>query len=230
MDKITIAIDGYSSTGKSTIAKEIANKLGYSYIDTGAMYRAVTLYAIENNYFDEDELLRNLLIGDLNKINIHFEYNNALGFGEVFLNGKNVETEIRSMKISSKVSIVATVAEVRWAMVNQQQKMGKDKGVVLDGRDIGTVVFPDAELKLFMNASSEIRAKRRFDELVSKGDKNVTYNEVLENVKERDYLDTTRVESPLIKAKDAVEYDNSTVSKEQQFIDIIKLAMDIINK
>ena len=220
MKRITIAVDGYSSTGKSTIAKELARKLGYSYVDTGAMYRAVTLYAIEKNYFDDEDFFRNLLIADLDKIKIDFRYNDDLGYGEVFLNDNNVESEIRDMNISNKVSIVAQVPEVRRAMVAQQQKMGKDKGVILDGRDIGTVVFPDADVKLFMTASSDIRAKRRFDELISKGD-NVTYDEVLKNVEERDYLDTTRSVSPLVKADDAIEYDNGNKTREQQFEEIL---------
>jgi len=226
MKKITIAIDGYSSTGKSTIAKELANKLGYSYIDTGAMYRAVTLYAIENGYFDDEDFFRNLLIADLDKIDIDFRYNENLGFAEVYLNGKNVESKIREMNISNKVSVVAQVEEVRKAMVAQQQKMGKNKGVVLDGRDIGTVVFPDAEVKLFMTANADVRAKRRFDEMVAKGNKEVTYEEVLKNVEERDYLDTTRSVSPLIKADDAIEYDNGDKTREQQFKEIL----DIIEK
>ena len=220
MKRITIAIDGYSSTGKSTIAKELASKLGYSYVDTGAMYRAVTLYAVEKNYFDDEDFFRNLLIADLDKIKIDFRYNDDLGYGEVFLNDKNIESEIRDMNISNKVSIVAQVPEVRRAMVAQQQKMGVSKGVILDGRDIGTVVFPEAEVKLFMTASSDIRAKRRFDELISKGD-NVTYDEVLKNVEERDYLDTTRSVSPLVKADDAIEYDNGEKTREQQFEEIL---------
>ena len=223
MKRITIAIDGYSSTGKSTIAKELASKLGYSYVDTGAMYRAVTLYAVEKNYFDDEDFFRNLLIADLDKIKIDFRYNDDLGYGEVFLNNKNVEADIRDMSISNKVSIVAQVHEVRRAMVAQQQKMGKDKGVILDGRDIGTVVFPDADVKLFMTASSDIRAKRRFDELVSKGDAKVTYDQVLKNVEERDYLDTTRTVSPLVRAEDAIEYDNGAKTREQQFQDILEI-------
>jgi cytidylate kinase len=222
MKKITIAIDGYSSTGKSTIAKELAKRLGYSYVDTGAMYRAVALYAINQNYFDDEDFFRNLLIADLDKIEISFVYNEKLGFGEVYLNGENVESEIRDMNVSNKVSIVAQVPEVRQAMVAQQQKMGKDKGVILDGRDIGTVVFPDADVKLFMTASADIRAKRRFDELVAKGEK-VTYEEVLENVEERDYLDTTRTTSPLLKAEDAIEYDNGNKTREQQFNEILEI-------
>jgi len=229
MGKITIAIDGYSSTGKSTIAKELAKELGYSYIDTGAMYRAVSLYAIENNYFDEEDFFRNLLIADLNKVEIDFVYNSDLGYGEVHLNGKNVESKIRDMRVSSKVSVVATIPEVRRAMVAQQRKMGEHKGVVLDGRDIGTVVFPDAEVKLFMTASSEVRAKRRFDELNSKNNNSVTYEEVLKNVEERDYLDTTRSESPLTKAEDAVEYDNGNKSREEQFVDILEIVKRKLN-
>jgi len=222
MKKITIAIDGYSSTGKSTIAKELAKRLGYSYVDTGAMYRAVALYAINKNYFDDEDFFRNLLIADLDKIDVSFVYNEKLGFGEVYLNGENVESEIRDMNVSNKVSIVAQVPEVRQAMVAQQQKMGQDKGVILDGRDIGTVVFPDADVKLFMTASADIRAKRRFDELVAKGEK-VTYDEVLKNVEERDYLDTTRTTSPLLKAEDAIEYDNGEKTREQQFEEILNI-------
>ena len=222
MKKITIAIDGYSSTGKSTIAKELAKRLGYSYVDTGAMYRAVALYAINKNYFDDEDFFRNLLIADLDKVAVSFIYNEELGYGEVYLNGKNVESEIRDMNVSNKVSIVAQVPEVRQAMVAQQQKMGKDKGVILDGRDIGTVVFPDADVKLFMTASADIRAKRRFDELVSNGS-DVTYDEVLKNVEERDYLDTTRTASPLLKAEDAIEYDNGEKTREQQFSEILEI-------
>ena len=222
MKKITIAIDGYSSTGKSTIAKELAKRLGYSYVDTGAMYRAVALYAINKNYFDDEDFFRNLLIADLDKVNVSFIYNEKLGYGEVYLNDVNVESEIRDMNVSNKVSIVAQVPEVRQAMVAQQQKMGKDKGVILDGRDIGTVVFPDADVKLFMTASADIRAKRRFDELVSNGSE-VTYDEVLKNVEERDYLDTTRTASPLLKAEDAVEYDNGDKTREEQFNEILDI-------
>ncbi|MCK5824784.1 MAG: (d)CMP kinase [Ichthyobacteriaceae bacterium] len=224
MSKITIAIDGYSSTGKSTIAKELAHKLGYSYVDTGAMYRAVTLYAIEHNYFDDDDrLYRSLLVGDLNKIEIDFVFNSTLGYGEVQLNGINVEGFIRNMSVSNKVSVVATIPEVRQAMVAQQKKMGAGKGVVMDGRDIGTVVFPDAELKIFMTATSDVRAQRRLDELVSKGDTKVTFEEVKKNVDDRDLMDTSRTESPLVKAKDAIGYDNSNKTKEQQYADILKL-------
>lgn len=229
MGKITVAIDGYSSTGKSTIAKELAKELGYSYIDTGAMYRAVTLYALESKIFDDEDFFRNLLIADLDKIEINFVYNPELGYGEVNLNGENVEAKIRDMRVSNKVSVVATVPEVRRAMVAQQQIMGRNKGVVLDGRDIGTVVFPDAEVKLFMTASAEVRAKRRFDELKSKGDENVTFEEVLKNVEERDHLDTTRIESPLVKAKDAIEYDNGEKTREEQFEEILEIVKSKMN-
>jgi len=220
--KITIAIDGYSSTGKSTLAKDLAKALGYSYIDTGAMYRAVALYAMKNNYFDDEDFFKNLLIADLNKIDIDFVYNEKLGYGEVHLNGENVEGQIRDMSVSNKVSVVAAVPEIRRAMVAQQQKMGEHKAVILDGRDIGTVVFPDAEFKLFMTADAEIRAKRRFDELVAKG-KKADYEEVLKNVLERDHIDTTRSESPLVKADDAIEYDNGNKTKEEQFDEILNM-------
>ena len=229
MKKITIAIDGYSSTGKSTIAKELASKFGYSYIDTGAMYRAVTLYAIEHNYFDDEDFFRNLLIADLNKIDIVFKYNKDLDYAEVYLNGINVESEIRTMEVSEKVSVVAQVSEVRNAMVAQQKKMGSEKGVVLDGRDIGTVVFPDAEVKLFLTANADIRAKRRYDEMISKGNNDVTYEEVLANIKERDFLDTTRTISPLVKAEDAIEYDNSDISRDKQLGDILKIIDNVLS-
>lgn len=220
MKKITIAIDGVSSTGKSTLAKELAKEMKYTYIDTGAMYRAITLYAINKNYINEQFFKKNLLIEDLNNIDIKFVFNEHLGYGEIYLNGKNVEHEIRNMKVSNKVSIIATVPEVRKRMILQQREMGKNKGVILDGRDIGTVVFPDAEVKIFMTASTEIRAKRRFDELNSSKSSSVSYDEVLKNVTERDHLDSTRQESPLKKAKDSITYDNSNKTKEEQFKEI----------
>ncbi len=207
MKKITIAIDGFSSTGKSTIAKELARKLNYIYVDSGAMYRAVTLFAMQNNFISENYLHKEDLIQSLSKINLSFHFNKTLGFAEIYLNGKNVEGEIRNLEVSKFVSRISEVPEVRRKLVEQQQEMGKNKGVVMDGRDIGTVVFPNAELKLFMNASANTRAKRRFNELTKKGE-NVTFNEILENVQSRDYIDSTRADSQLVKANDAIEIDN----------------------
>ncbi|MFA5556752.1 MAG: (d)CMP kinase [Flavobacteriaceae bacterium] len=220
--KITIAIDGFSSTGKSTIAKQLATHLGYIYVDTGAMYRAVAFFAmkegmINKNYFDVEKLIKNL-----DQINISFHYNPSLGYSETYLNGENIEKQIRSIKVSQYVSKVAEISEVRSKLVQQQQKMGTNKGIVMDGRDIGTVVFPDAELKLFVTADPKIRAQRRYDELVAKGNP-VTFDEVLNNVTQRDYIDTHREDSPLRKADDAIEIDNSELTKEEQFDKILKL-------
>lgn len=223
MSKITIAIDGFSSTGKSTVAKQLAKHLGYVYIDTGAMYRAVAFYAMENGLISDDDFNVEALVYQLPNIEISFKFNEILGFAEVYLNGINVEKEIRTLRVSGFVSKVATVSQVRHKLVEQQQKMGKDKGVVMDGRDIGTVVFPDAELKLFMTASAEKRAVRRYEELINRGDK-VIYEDVLANVQERDHMDTTRKDSPLEKAKDAIEVDNSNLSLEEQFDKILQLA------
>jgi len=222
VQNITIAIDGFSSTGKSTIAKQLANQLGYVYVDTGAMYRAVTLYALENGYINEDNFDVNNFVMQLHNINLSFQFNKDLGFSEMYLNSKNVEKEIRTMKVSSFVSAVAAVPEVRYQLVKQQHQMGKDKGVVMDGRDIGTVVFPNAELKLFMTASAEVRAQRRFDELIGRGD-DVNFEEVLKNVQERDYIDSHRENSPLMKAEDAIEIDNSNLTLEAQFDKIMSL-------
>ncbi|ANW95494.1 cytidylate kinase [Wenyingzhuangia fucanilytica] len=221
--KITIAIDGFSSTGKSTVAKQLAKELGYIYVDTGAMYRTVALYALQNGFAKDGEVEEEKLIQDLSKIQIDFKYNNQLGFSEVYLNGVNVETKIREMEVSSYVSKVASISAVRQKLVALQQEMGKSKGIVMDGRDIGTVVFPNAELKLFMNASAKTRAQRRFDELQAKGNTEVSYDEVYENVVERDTLDTTRADSPLEMAKDAIEIDNSNLSREEQFDKILSL-------
>lgn len=221
--KITIAIDGFSSTGKSTVAKQLAKELGYIYVDTGAMYRTVALYALQNNFAKQGEVDVEKLIDNLDKVNIDFKYNNQLGFSEVYLNGENVETEIRGMEVSSYVSKVASISAVRQKLVALQQEMGKAKGIVMDGRDIGTVVFPNAELKLFMTASAQTRAQRRFDELQAKGNTEVSYQEVYNNVVERDTLDTTRADSPLEMAKDAVEIDNSNLSREEQFDKILSL-------
>ncbi|WP_372768769.1 (d)CMP kinase [Lutibacter sp.] len=229
MKNITIAIDGFSSTGKSTIAKELATKLKYVYVDSGAMYRAVTLYAMQQNLISESAFLQEKLIDELKNINLEFKFNTSLGFAEIYLNGVNVETEIRNMKVSRLVSKVAEVPEVRRKMVAQQQQMGKDKGVVMDGRDIGTVVFPDAELKIFMTASAEKRAKRRFDEFVERGEP-VTFDETLKNVEYRDHIDTSRKDSPLVKAKDAIEIDNSRLTRTEQFEKVYKLALKIIEQ
>ncbi|WP_320814887.1 (d)CMP kinase [Flavobacterium sp.] len=216
MKKITIAIDGFSSTGKSTLAKQLANQLGYAYVDTGAMYRAVTYFAMKKGWVSETNLNTVEVINNLSSINLEFRFNEQLGFAEMFLNQVNIENEIRTINVSRCVSKIAEISEVRSMLVKQQQQMGKNKAVVMDGRDIGTVVFPDAELKLFMTASAETRAQRRFDELVEKGQM-VTFDEVLQNVQERDYIDTHREDSPLIKALDAIEIDNSSMSKEEQF-------------
>ena len=197
MNKITIAIDGFSSTGKSTVAKQLAAALGYIYVDSGAMYRAVTLYAMQNKLIDDKSFDKEQLIEQLNDIEIAFQINKVTGNAEVYLNGQNVEKEIRSLEVSQFVSQVSAIKEIRHQLVKQQKLFGKNKGVVMDGRDIGTVVFPEAELKLFMTASADIRAKRRYQELLQKGDK-VSYDEVLENVKSRDYLDSTRKDSPLV--------------------------------
>ena len=221
---ITIAIDGFSSSGKSTMAKKLAKNIGYAYIDTGAMYRAVTLFSLRNGFFNGDNLDIESLEEALAGINISFTVN-CEGRTETMLNGENVEKEIRGMDVSSKVSIVAAVGTVRKALVAQQQAMGKEKGIVMDGRDIGTVVFPDAEMKVYVDASPETRAQRRYDELRAKGD-NVTYEEVLANVTERDRIDTTRKESPLRKADDAVVLDNSNMTIEEQD----KWLLDLYNK
>jgi cytidylate kinase len=221
-NKITIAIDGYSSTGKSTIAKQLANKLGYVYVDTGAMYRATTLYALNNGFITEDDFNVNDFVLELDKISISFQFNPELGFAEVYLNGENVEKEIRTMHVSGFVSKIATVPEVRYRLVKQQQLIGESSGIVMDGRDIGTVVFPNAELKLFMTATDQVRAQRRYEELVAKGDE-VTYEEVLQNVRERDYIDSNRENSPLLKASDAIEIDNSDLGIEEQFNKILDL-------
>ncbi len=210
MKKITIAIDGFSSTGKSTMAKELAKALNYSYVDTGAMYRAVALYAMQNNY-SKDEL-----IAHLDDINIHFEFLESTQANTTFLNGKNIETEIRGLEVSNKVSEVATISEIRKELVRQQKEMGKNKGVVMDGRDIGTVVFPNAELKIFMTADPEIRAKRRHDELVAKGD-STSFEAVFENLNKRDTEDRNRLDSPLLEAEDALTLDNTAISRREQF-------------
>lgn len=220
--KITIAIDGFSSTGKSTLAKQLAKHLGYIYVDTGAMYRAVTLYAMQHDFISDTQFDKKALIDKLPKISLQFLFNPDLGYAEIFLNEKNVEAEIRTLEVSNFVSRIAEISEVRAKLVEQQQNMGKNKGIVMDGRDIGTVVFTDAELKLFMTASPETRAQRRYEELIQKG-QDVTYDEVLKNVQERDYIDTHREDSPLVKADDAIEIDNSHLSIQEQFDKVLGL-------
>lgn len=227
--KITIAIDGYSSTGKSTIAKELAKRLAYLYVDTGAMYRAVTLFAMENGFFNNHFFKEDEFISSLNQIHLSFVFNADLGFSEMYMNGDNVEHKIRSLEVSKLVSKIATISAVRKKLVSQQQEMGKNKGVVMDGRDIGTVVFPDAELKLFMTASPEKRAFRRYKELIDRGDK-VSYEEILQNVQHRDFIDSNRKDSPLVKAPDAIEFDNSNMGLEDQFERVYNLALQTIDK
>lgn len=216
MRKITIAIDGYSSCGKSTMAKDLAREIGYIYVDTGAMYRSVTLFAMRNSLFDEDGSIKtNELKSRMNEINISFKLNSETGRPDTYLNGELVEKEIRSMDVSERVSKIAALPFVREALVAQQQAMGKEKGIIMDGRDIGTVVFPDAELKIFVTASAEVRAQRRYDELKAKG-MPADFDDILKNVKERDYIDSHRETSPLRKADDALELDNSNMTIEEQ--------------
>jgi cytidylate kinase len=215
MKKITIAIDGYSSCGKSTMAKDLAREIGYIYIDSGAMYRAVTLYCIENGLFTEEGINVEKLQEGINDIQISFILNPETQRPMTCLNGKNVENQIRTMEVSTRVSPVAALGFVREALVKQQQEMGKNKGIVMDGRDIGTAVFPEAELKIFVTASAEIRAQRRYDELKAKGQE-ASYDEILANVKERDHIDMTREVSPLRQADDAILLDNSNLTIEEQ--------------
>lgn len=225
---IIIAIDGFSSTGKSTIAKLIAKKYNYIYVDSGAMYRAVTLFAKENNFVGNDFLNTKQLIFNLKQISLSFKFNESLGFSEMYLNNKNIEKEIRSLEISQLVSKVSAISEVRKKLVSEQQLMGLDKGIVMDGRDIGTVVFPKAELKLFMTASADKRALRRYKELTERGD-NVQFDDILFNVQERDKLDSTREDSPLVKAKNAIEFDNSNMEIREQFEKICDLVDRIVS-
>ncbi len=216
MRKITIAIDGYSSCGKSTMAKDLAREIGYIYVDTGAMYRSVTLFAMRNNLFDEDGSIKTDELKDrMGEINISFRLNSETGRPDTYLNGELVEKEIRTMEVSANVSKIAALPFVREALVAQQQAMGKEKGIIMDGRDIGTVVFPDAELKIFVTASAEVRAQRRYDELKAKG-MPADFDDILKNVKERDYIDSHRETSPLRMADDALELDNSHMTIEEQ--------------
>lgn len=229
MKKITIAIDGFSSTGKSTIAKQLAKQLGYVYVDTGAMYRAVTLYALNKGYVGAKETNLKAIVKTLPEINMEFKFSKEAGFAEMYLNGENVESEIRTLRVSNFVSQVSVIPEVRHKLVQLQKEMGKNKGIVMDGRDIGTVVFPDAELKLFMTASAEQRAMRRYKELLAKGE-SVTFDQVLKNIQNRDYIDSHRKASPLKKAEDAIEFDNSDMSLTEQFDRIYNFALRIINQ
>ncbi len=214
--KITIAIDGHSSCGKSTMAKQLAKRLGYVYVDTGAMYRTVTLFALRNGLFDADGNVKtDELKARMHEIEVSFKFNETTGKADACLNGEDVEKEIRLMEVSNHVSPIAAIPFVREEMVEQQRRMGKEKGIVMDGRDIGTTVFPDAELKIFVTASAEVRAQRRYDELTGKGE-NANYEEILKNVQERDYIDSHRAVSPLRQADDAILLDNSHMTIEEQ--------------
>ena len=226
-NKITIAIDGFSSTGKSTIAKLIAKKYNFIYVDTGAMYRAVALFAMQNNLIANDFMDQTNLIKKLKEITLSFQFNRTLGFAEMFLNKVNVEKEIRTLEVSQFVSKIATISEVRKKLVSEQQEMGKQGGIVMDGRDIGTVVFPNAHLKLFMTASADKRATRRYKELIAIGD-NVSFEDILFNVQERDRIDSTREDSPLVMADDAIEFDNSDMGITVQFDKICSVIDRII--
>jgi cytidylate kinase len=222
MKKILIAIDGHSSCGKSTMAKELAKAIHYKYIDSGAMYRAVTLYCLNKEFFTGDVLNEEAVKQCINDIHISFEFNEKTGNSDTYLNGENVEKQIRSMIVADKVSPVAAVGFIRKAMVKQQQAMGKNKGIVMDGRDIGTVVFPNAELKLFVTARPEVRAQRRLDELVAKGE-SVNFENVLKNIEKRDFIDSTRKDGPLRKAPDTVVLDNSDMTIAEQNACLLRL-------
>lgn len=227
--KIIIAVDGFSSTGKSTLAKNLAKKLGYVYVDTGSMYRAVTLYAMRKGYIEEGGLNVDALVNDLDKVELGFVFNPKRGYSEILLNGEKVEDQIRSLEVSNQVSQVARISEVRRKLVELQQRMAESKGIVMDGRDIGTVVFPEAELKIFLTASPETRAKRRYREMVDDG-RDISYESVLENVSQRDLMDTTRKDSPLVKAPDAVEIDNSDMNVEETFETAYGLVQKVLKK
>lgn len=225
MSKIVIAIDGYSSCGKSTLAKTLAKQLSYAFIDTGAMYRAVTLYFMRKGVEDFSTLSDETILSYLDQITIDFRYNEEKEFSDTYLNDEYVEDEIRSKEVSNAVSSLSQLKAVRTKMVGLQQQLGKKKGVVMDGRDIGSVVFPDAELKLFMTADPTIRAERRFQELKAKGIK-MTLEEVSQNLTDRDYNDTHRKEDPLVKAEDAIVIDNTNLSREEQ----LKIALELVNE
>ncbi len=229
MKKITIAIDGFSSCGKSTMAKDLAKEIGYIYVDSGAMYRAVTLYALNNGIIDkEGNIDQERLKKEMGNIAISFVFNPTTGRPDTYLNGVCVEGDIRTLEVSSHVSPIATLAFVRQEMVRQQQRMGQEKGIIMDGRDIGTTVFPDAELKIFVTASAEVRAQRRFDELTAKGQQ-CDMQEILRNVQERDYIDSHREISPLRQAEDAIVLDNSHLTIEEQKEWLIKAYQRVAN-
>jgi CMP/dCMP kinase len=220
--KIIIAIDGLSSTGKSTLAKQIAKQLNYIYVDSGAMYRAVALYALQKKLIIGEEFNKLKMIEALPSVKVSFVYNKKLNISDVYLNDVKVNQAIRSMEVSNVVSVVAAIPQVRQQLVKLQQQMGIQKGVVMDGRDIGSVVFPNADLKLYMTANAGTRAKRRYDELLT-SNSNLSLQEVLDNINLRDHLDSTRKDSPLLKSNDAIEFDNSQLSKEQQLEQIMEL-------
>ena len=227
MKKIIIAIDGYSSCGKSAMAKELARAIHYRYIDSGAMYRAVTLFCLENGFFNNDVFNSEAIRQTINDIHISFGYNEETGNSDTYLNGKNVEKQIRSMAVADKVSPVAAVGFIREAMVKQQQAMGENKAIVMDGRDIGTVVFPHAELKLFVTARPEIRAQRRLKELIAKGEP-ATFEAVLKNIEKRDFIDSTRKDGPLQQAPDAIVLDNSNMTIAEQNAILLELVANFI--
>ncbi len=229
MNKIVIAIDGHSSSGKSTMAKDLAKEIGYTYIDTGAMYRSVALYSIQNGLVKDNKIDVEKLRVSMAEIQITFKFNEQTNSSDTYLNGVNVEKEIRSMEVSNLVSPVAALPFVRESLVAQQKAMGKSKGIVMDGRDIGTVVFPDAELKIFVTASPEVRAQRRVDELTAKGEQ-VSFEDVLENVRNRDHIDSTREESPLRRADDALLLDNSHMSVPEQKAWLLEQYHRVINQ
>lgn len=222
MRDLVIAIDGFSSTGKSTLAKLLAKELGYIHIDSGAMYRAITLYAIENGMIQDDFVVEFELLPQLEFIDVHFEWNPENGKNEIYLNGENVEERIREMDVSSKVSLIAKIPEVRDFAIELQRKLGEKKRIVMDGRDIGTTVFPDADLKIFLNTSAEERAKRRYEELL-KTEHPATYEEVFKNISERDLMDSTREISPLRKADDAIMVENGNLTPRQTLDKILEI-------
>lgn len=223
---LVIAIDGYSSTGKSTMAKELARKLGLSYVDTGAMYRAVTLFALREDLFSKENGM-NVLLDSLDKINLDFQFNPLTKKSEISLNGEIVESEIRGMEVSGKVSEIAKIPEIRRKLVKEQQQMGSSKGLVMDGRDIGTVVFPNADLKIFMTAKEDVRVDRRYSELLAAG-KVISREMIAENIAKRDFQDSDRKDSPLTMARDAKILDNSDISQEQQLTMALNWVKEII--